>query len=111
VALARAPSVPALIGPSNVLRGMSGATGLVAVAGGLAQMFAVCGIGAIRIGQATAIFSLLRVFSPGDWMQKLDAKIGCKIVSRPVDVGERIDAPFHWPLPVVDVWFQTHHTF
>ena len=44
-------------------------------------------------------------------MQKLDAKIGCKIVSRPVDVGERIDAPFHWPLPVVDVWFQTHHTF
>ena len=71
VALARAASVPALIGLSNVLRGMSGATGLVAVAGGLAQMFAVCGIGAILIGQATAIFLLLRVFSPGDWMQKL----------------------------------------
>jgi hypothetical protein len=84
---------------------MSGATGLVAVAGGLAQMFAVCGIGAILIGQATAIFSLLRVFSPGDWMQKL----GAKIVSRPVDMGERINAPFHWPPPVVDVVSDPSH--
>jgi hypothetical protein len=56
-------------------------------------------MGAILIGQATAIFLLLRVFSPGDWMQKL----GATIVSRPVDMSERINPPFHWPLPVVDV--------
>jgi hypothetical protein len=71
VALAWAPSVPALIGLSNVLRGTSRgrATGLAAVAGGLAEMIAVCGIGAILIGQGTAIFLRLRAFSPGDWMQ------------------------------------------
>ena len=73
MALAWAPSVPALIGLSNVLRGMSRAraTGVAAVDGGLAEMFAVCGIGAILIGQAIAIFLLLRAFSPGDWMQNL----------------------------------------
>jgi hypothetical protein len=73
VALAWAPSVPALLGLSNVLRGRSRAraTGHAAVAGGLAEMFAVCGIGAILIGQGTAIFLLRRGFSPGDWMQNL----------------------------------------
>jgi hypothetical protein len=73
VALAWAPSVPALIGLSSVLRGVSRAraTGLAAVAGGLAEMFAMCGIGAILIGLATAIFLLLRAFSPGDSMQNL----------------------------------------
>jgi hypothetical protein len=73
VALAWAPSVPVLIGLSNVLRGMSRAraTELAAVAGGLAGMFAVCGIGAILVAQGTAIFVLLPAFSPGDWMQNL----------------------------------------
>lgn len=77
------------------------ATGLAAVAGGLAEMFAVCGIGAILIGQGTAIFLLLRAFSPGDWMPNL--------LSDPVDMLERINAPFRWLLPVVDVVSDPSH--
>jgi hypothetical protein len=63
--------VLALIGLSNVLRGMSraGASRLAAVAGGLAEMLAVCGIGAILIGRATAVLLLFR-----DSRQE----IGCK---------------------------------
>jgi hypothetical protein len=72
---------------------MSRATRLVAVAGGLAQMFAVW-IGAILIGQATAIL-LLRVFSPGDWMQNLFPVLSIYMSGLMLLI--------HWPLPVVDV--------
>jgi hypothetical protein len=98
VTLSRAPSVPALIDLSNVLRGMSRATRLVAVAGGLAQMFAVW-MGAILIGQATAIL-LLRVFSPGDWMQIPVLSI-CMSGLMLLFIGL-----FLW-----STWFPTHHTF
>jgi len=79
---------------------MSRATRLVAVAGGLAQMFAVW-IGAILIGQATAIL-LLRVFSPGDWMQNLFPVLSiCMSGLMLLFIGL-----FLWL-----TWFQTHHTF
>jgi hypothetical protein len=77
------------------------ATGLAAVAGGLAE-FAVCGIGAILIGRGTAIFLLRRAFSPGDWMQNLLSVLTiCLSVLMLLFVG-----PFLWLM-----WFQTHHTF
>ncbi len=62
----------ALIGLGNGLRGMSRAraTGLAAVAGGLAETFAVCGIGAIFIGQATATL----LTAAGILARRLDAK-------------------------------------
>jgi hypothetical protein len=104
VALARAPSVPALIGLSNVLRGMSRAraTGLAAVAGGLAEMFAVCGIGAILIGQTLAIFITSSAFSPADWMQNLFSVL--LICLRGLML--LFVSPFPWLM-----WFQTHHRF
>ena len=102
MALAWTPSVPALIGLSKAPEAgqEQRATGLAAVAGGLAEMF-VCGIGAILIGQGTAIFLLRRGFSPGGWMQKL--------AFRPVDMLERIHAPFRWPLPCGDVVSDPSH--
>jgi hypothetical protein len=76
------------------------ATGLAAVAGGLAEMFAVCGIGAILIGQQQRFFLLRRAFSPGDWMQDLlSVQSICLSVLMLLFVG-----PFPW------LWFQTHHT-
>lgn len=78
MALAWAPSVPALIGLSNALRGMSRAraTGRAAVADGPAEMFAVCGIGAILIGQARRCS-----YCPGGILaRRLDAKL----IFRPV---------------------------
>jgi hypothetical protein len=78
------------------------ATGLVSVAGGLAEMFAVCGIGAILIGQATAIFLLLRAFSPGDWMQNLSPVLSiCMSGLMLLFVGL-----FLWL-----TWFHSHQTF
>jgi hypothetical protein len=78
------------------------ATGLAAVAGGLAEMFAVYGIGAILIGQATAIFLLLRAFSPGDWMQPSFSVLWiCLTGLMHLFVGL-----FLWLM-----WLQTHHTF
>ena len=98
-----APAVPALIGLSNVLRGASRAraTGLAAVAGGLAEMFAVCGIGAILDRPRNSDFS----YCVGHSRQRLDAKLAF----RPVDMLERINAPFRWPLPVVDVVSEPSH--
>ena len=77
------------------------ATGLAALAGGLAEMFAVCGIGAILIGQGTAIF----LTAPGILARRVEAKLAF----RPVDMLERINAPFRRPLPVVDVVSDPSH--
>ena len=67
VLLAWAPWLPAVIGLGRVFRGISEqkATGLGAVAGGLAEMFMLSGIGAILISQLAAMVLLFRAFSPG----------------------------------------------
>jgi hypothetical protein len=73
VALAWAPWVPTLIGLGYAFRGISEqkATGLGAVAGGLSEVFVLCGIGAILIGQVAAIVLLSQTFSPGHWVRGL----------------------------------------
>jgi hypothetical protein len=73
VSLAWAPWVPTLIGLGYALRGILGAkaTGIGVVFGGLTELFAVCGIGAILIGEVAAIILLVRTFAPGHWMRSL----------------------------------------
>ena len=63
--LAWAPWVPTLIGLGYAFRGISNskATGLAAVAGGLAESFVIWGIVAMVISQVAAIVVLSRSFS------------------------------------------------
>jgi hypothetical protein len=108
MALAWAPSVPALIGPQQCAQRHVKSKGnracrLAAVAGGLAEMFAVCGNRRDPHGPSNC--DLLT--APGILARRADAKL----VLRPVDMVERIHAPFRRPLPVWLMWFQAHHTF
>ena len=81
-----------------------GQPGLCAVAGGLGEMFAVCGIGAILIGQAIATF-LLPYCS-----DILARRLKAKLVSRPVDLHEGLMLLFVGPFLWL-TWFQSDHTF
>jgi hypothetical protein len=101
VFLAWAPWIPSI---GYALRGISEqkATGLGAVAGGLTELFVVCGIGAILIGQVAAIVLLFRAFSPGHWMRSLFSALSiCMSGLMLLLVGL-----FFWLS-----WFQTHHRF
>ena len=104
VALAWAPWIPTLVGLASAFRGISRekATGIAAVAGGLAEIFVVCGIGAVLIGQVTAIVLLFRAFSPGHGMRSLFSVLSiCLSGLMLLLVGL-----FLWLQ-----WFQMHHTF
>ena len=65
--LAWAPALPVLIGMRNIFRGISEtkATGLGAVAGGLAEAFLIFGLMATLAFQVGGIVLLSRSFSPG----------------------------------------------
>src|SRR5579864_3914883 len=67
VALAWVPAVPIFIGLGNAFVGISNskATGLAAVAGGLAEMYITIGLAATLICEVCAITLLFRVFSGG----------------------------------------------
>jgi biopolymer transport protein ExbB/TolQ len=73
VALAWAPWVPTIIGLGYVFRGVwqSKATGIAAIAGGLAEGFVWWGVVAMIIGQVTAIVLMARTFSGGRWIRNL----------------------------------------
>ncbi len=73
VALAWAPWVPTLVGLGYALRGISRekATGLAAVAGGLAEILVMWGIATMIVSQIAAIVLLSRSFSHGHWMRSL----------------------------------------
>jgi hypothetical protein len=73
VALAWAPWIPTLLGLGYALIVVWGqkATGIGALAGGLAELFVFWGIIAIVIGQTAAIVLLFRAFSPGHWLRSL----------------------------------------
>jgi len=78
------------------------ATGIAAVAGGLAELFVVWGIGAILIAQIAAIVLLFRAFAPGHWLRTLFSLISvCLSGLLLVLVGF-----FLW-----SSWFQKHHSF
>jgi|SRR5580704_12010551 hypothetical protein len=72
-ALAWGPWVPTLIGLGYAFRGVgnSKATGLAAVAAGLAEIFVIWGVGAMFIGQVLAIVLLVRTFSSQRWMRTI----------------------------------------
>jgi len=104
VLLAWAPWIPTLIGIGYAFRGISEqkATGLGAVAGGLTELFVVCGIGAILVGQVAAIVLLFRTFSPGHWVRSSFSMLSiCASGLMLFLVGL-----FFWLS-----WFQTHHSF
>ena len=65
ILLAWAPAVPLIFGFMNAVRGISHekATGLAAVAGGLAEVFLTFGLIVTLVFEVGAIFLLLRVFS------------------------------------------------
>ena len=65
VSLAWAPWVPMLVGLANAFKGISEqkATGLGAVAGGLAEAFTLFGMAATLVFEVSAIVLLVRAFS------------------------------------------------
>jgi Ca2+/H+ antiporter len=77
VLLAWAPWIPTLFGLASLFRGISRekATGLGAVAGGLAEAFVLWGIVAMLIAQAAAIILLFRSFERGRGMRNFWAAI------------------------------------
>jgi hypothetical protein len=83
---------------------MSGqkATGIGALAGGLAELFVVCGICAILIGEITAIVLLLRAFSPGHWVRSFFSAMSICLSG----IMLLLVGLFFWLS-----WFQTHHNF
>jgi hypothetical protein len=66
--LAWAPWVPVLFGLGRIFIGIDNAkaTGLAAVAGGMAEMLVWWGLAALMIGQVVAVIWLLRSFSKID---------------------------------------------
>jgi len=104
VVLAWAPWIPILVGLGHTLLGISRqkATGIGAVAGGLAELFVVWGISAILIAQVTAIVLLLRALSREHWMRSLFSALSiCLSGLMLLLVGL-----FLWLS-----WFQKHHSF
>ena len=104
VLLAWAPWVPTMIGLGSAFRGIFSqkATGLGAIAGGLAETFVLCGIAAVLVGQVAAILLLFRAFSPGHWIRSLFSVLSiCVSGLMLLLVGF-----FLW-----FSWFQTHNTF
>jgi hypothetical protein len=104
VVLAWAPWIPTLIGIAYAFWSISGqkATGLGAVAGGLAEIFVLYGVAAILVGQIAAIVLLSRAFSPGHWARSLLSVVSiCFSGLMLLLVGI-----FLWCS-----WFQTHHNF
>jgi hypothetical protein len=99
-----APWIPIAVGLGVTLRGIAKqkATGIGVVAGGLTELFVVWGIGAILIGQVTAIILLSRALSAGHWMRNLFSfvSIGLSLLMLLL-VGL-----FLWLS-----WFQAHHIY
>jgi hypothetical protein len=71
--LAWVPLVPLIPGLLNAFRGISAekATGLAAVAGGLAEYFVTFGLGMAFVFAVLSIVMLLGTFSKGHWVRGL----------------------------------------
>jgi hypothetical protein len=101
VGLAWAPSIPMLIGLGTAFSEQK-ATGLGAVAGGLAEMFVVWGVAAMLVVQVAAIVLLSRAFSPGHWMRSLFSLSSICLSGLMLLLVGLVFWLF---------WFQAHHTF
>lgn len=73
VALAWAPWVPTVVGLAYAFRGISNtkATGLGAMAGGLAESFVLWGVIGMVVTQVAAIIWLGKSLSPEHWLRNL----------------------------------------
>jgi len=73
ITLAWAPWILTIIGLAYAFRGISNttATGLAAVAGGLAESFVLWGVLAMVVAQVAAIVWLGKSFSPEHWLRNL----------------------------------------
>jgi hypothetical protein len=71
--LAWLPWLPSIIGFGYALRGISSekATGLAAIAGGLAETFLVIGVFATVAAEIAALVLLFRAFKQGHWLRGL----------------------------------------
>ena len=104
VALAWAPWVPTMIGFANAFRGVSNAkaTGLAAVAGGIAEMYALLGLAATLICEVSAMVLLFHAFSRGHGVRSAFSVLSvCKS-------GLMI---LVFCLSLWLFWFERHHTF
>jgi hypothetical protein len=73
VLLAWTPWLPTIIGLGYAFRGISAekATGIAAVAGGLAETFLLFGLLVTVVFEVAAIILLIRAFEPGHWLRSL----------------------------------------
>lgn len=81
IVLAWGPWLPTIIGLGYALRGISNskATGLAAVAGGIAESLALWGLVTLIASQAVAIAWLLRGFSRDHWRRNLLAALSLSL--------------------------------
>ncbi len=104
VALAWAPWVPTMIGFANAFRGISNtkATGLAAVAGGIAEMYALLGLAATLICEVSAMVLLFRAFSRGHGVRSAFSVFSICMSGLMILV---------FCLSLWLFWFESHHTF
>jgi hypothetical protein len=104
VALAWAPWVPTMIGFANAFRGISNtkATGLAAVAGGIAEMYALLGLAATLICEVSAMVLLFRAFSRGHGVRSAFSVLSICMSGLMILV---------FCLSLWLFWFESHHTF
>jgi hypothetical protein len=104
VALAWAPWVPTMIGFANAFRAISNtkATGLAAVAGGIAEMYALLGLAATLICEVSAMVLLFRAFSRGHGVRSAFSVLSICMSGLMILV---------FCLSLWLFWFESHHTF
>jgi hypothetical protein len=100
--LAWAPWVPALIGLAGIFRGISNtkATGLTALAAGLAETFALFGLAATLVCEVGAIILLFGTFSRGH---------GFRGVLSVLSMGASLLMFLLFALSLWLFWFLAHH--
>jgi hypothetical protein len=102
VLLACAPWVPTMVAISHSFVGISNsrATGLAAIAGGIAELLVWWGLGTMIISQIVAIVWLFRSFSRDHWLRNLASAFSIGLSSLML----LMVCFFLW-----SVWFQSRH--
>ncbi len=93
-----------MIGFANAFRGISNtkATGLAAVAGGIAEMYALLGLAATLICEVSAMVLLFRAFSRGHGVRSAFSVLSICMSGLMILV---------FCLSLWLFWFERHHTF
>lgn len=104
VALAWGPWIPTMIGFTNAFRGISNtkATGLAAVAGGIAETYVLVGLATTLICEVSAMVLLFRAFSRGHEVRSAFSVLSICMSGLMILV---------FGLSLWLFWFESHHTF